>query len=145
MANSRRNQERHACALRFSRVLRHSWSAAFQSFGRQSNIRQRISVIDGWIFAVQRAKRCCSCKTHSSVISTRCREDKKRCSKRDGGRISKKNNCSSRQIELTYQKFNSGFHFSVTKSVWWIVSCIRLRATVNQSDPSDLTIKTRSE
>ena len=28
----------------------------------------------------------------------------------------KKNKCSSRRFELTYQKFNSGFHFSVTKS-----------------------------
>ena len=27
----------------------------------------------------------------------------------------KKNNCSRRRFELTYQKFNSGFHFSVTK------------------------------
>ena len=39
---------------------------------------------------------------------------KKRCSKRDGGRISKKNK-HTRRFELTYQKFNSGFHFSVTK------------------------------
>ena len=28
----------------------------------------------------------------------------------------KKNNCFRRRFELTYQKFNSGFHFSVTKS-----------------------------
>ena len=27
----------------------------------------------------------------------------------------KKNSCSSRRFELTYQKFNSGFHFSVTR------------------------------
>ena len=30
--------------------------------------------------------------------------------------FSKNNNCSRRRFELTYQKFNSGFHFSVTKS-----------------------------
>ena len=30
-----------------------------------------------------------------------------------------KNNCSRRRIKLTYQKFNSGFHFSVTKSHAW--------------------------
>ena len=40
----------------------------------------------------------------------------KKCPKRDGGRISEKNKCTSRRLELTYQKFNSGFHFSVTKS-----------------------------
>ena len=28
----------------------------------------------------------------------------------------KKNKCTRRRFELTYQKFNSGFHFSVTKS-----------------------------
>ena len=41
---------------------------------------------------------------------------KKRCSKRDRSRLSKKNNCCRRRLELTYEKFNSGFHFSVTKS-----------------------------
>ena len=41
---------------------------------------------------------------------------KKRCSKRDGSRISEKMKCTHRRFELTYQKFNSGFHFSVTKS-----------------------------
>ena len=41
---------------------------------------------------------------------------KKKCPKRDGGRISEKNKCTSRRLKLTYQKFNSGFHFSVTKS-----------------------------
>ena len=34
----------------------------------------------------------------------------------DRGRISKKNKCNRLRFELTYQKFNSGFHFSVTKS-----------------------------
>ena len=41
---------------------------------------------------------------------------KKNCPKRDGGRISEKNKCTSRWLELTYRKFDSKFHFSVTKS-----------------------------
>ena len=41
---------------------------------------------------------------------------KKKCQKRGRSRISKKIKCTRRRFELTYQKFNSGFHFSVTKS-----------------------------
>ena len=41
---------------------------------------------------------------------------KKKCPKRDGGRISEKNKCTSRRLELTHRIFNLGFHFSVTKS-----------------------------
>ena len=41
---------------------------------------------------------------------------KKKCQKRGGGKFSEKNKRSCRRFELTYQKFNSGFHFSVTKS-----------------------------
>ena len=41
---------------------------------------------------------------------------KKKCKKRGGSRVSKKIKCTSRRLELTYQKFNSGFYFSVTKS-----------------------------
>ena len=41
---------------------------------------------------------------------------KKDVPKRDGGRVSKKNKYSHRRLELTYEKFNSGFRFSVTKS-----------------------------
>ena len=40
---------------------------------------------------------------------------KKECQKRDRGRISKKNKRNRRHLELRFQKFSGGFHFSMTR------------------------------